>query len=190
MRGDENMKKILSIVCSILLMVSLFTPLSMYANEDDSKIYYGYRPVETDKKEPYYVDQYGRVSDEKPDSEIYVYVLYDSRWDNPGKSVIVSQYININGIVLRGAAGGTYGNSQYNCTMGVGLTIYFDSSTLNITSVGTPSIISFYCPCSPSGRSAPWATSYASQGRAYVNGYVTYYYHTTETLTGTGVWYF
>ena len=181
------MKKTIAILCSFLLLFFFAFPIR--ANEVDTMPINGYHPVNTQRDTPYYIDRFGNITSEVPSDDFYVEVLYDSRWDNNLlASSTASQYINIHGIILRGRAGGSYSNSQYNCRMDVGLYVYFNSSTLNITSVGSPTVIYFYCPTSSSGRSAPWATSYASGGRAYVTGYVTYYYYTTETLSGTASW--
>ena len=189
------MKKLYAWLCSLIMVFALAVPINAATtdntNPDGSLAYTGYRPVETDRNSPYFVDQYGNILDTAPAEGTYVEVLYDSRWDDTSTrsaNAQVQQYININGIVLRGPSSGYYASSFYNCTMSVGMYIYFDASSLYISSVGSPTILSFYCPCDASGRSAPWASSYASGGRAYATGYVTYRYHTVETLSGTGSW--
>lgn len=85
----------------------------------------GYRPVETDRNSPYFVDQYGNILDTAPAEETYVEVLYDSRWDDTTTrfaNAQVQQYININGIVLRGSSRGyvTYRYHRVDTLSGTG----------------------------------------------------------------------
>lgn len=186
------MKKIKTILCSILTSILLIGSFSLpiIAEEKQPIMYEGYRPVETDKTHPYFIDQYGNVTDVAPTEGTYVEVVYDSRWDQPitrSANTTVYQYININSITLKGSPTGHYASSWYNSRMDVGMTVYFSTTSTNITRVSAPDVLSFYCPLlSTSYYSNVRATSYASGGRAYATGYVTYTYPVVETLSGTG----
>lgn len=182
------MKKILIFFYTFILIITFMTPT--FAAENTTT-FCGYMPFETTNNEPYYVSENGTILKEKPSSGTYVEVLYDSRWDNtlvPNESRLTAyQYININGIVLKSSPNGHYANSIYYTKINVGMTVYFDTDTMRITKVADATVLYTNCPLLTS-HSAATVSAYASGGRAYAKGTITYYAPYVETLTGTGSW--
>ncbi|MEJ8738557.1 hypothetical protein WKT02_14000 [Erysipelotrichaceae bacterium HCN-30851] len=186
------MKKIvLGFLSAVLLSFPFVSVDTVHAKEiipNETNQVEGYLPVVTDKKSPYYVDQYGNILDEAPSEGTYVHVLYDSRWDtSPNARTTVYQYININNIQLKGSSSGHYSIDWYNTRINVGMTVYWDSKSYRVTKIENPSILSYNCPLL-SAHSEPWITTSVSGGRAVVKGYITYLEPYKETLTGSGSW--
>ncbi|CDD50543.1 unknown [Firmicutes bacterium CAG:308] len=186
------MKKLFVCIYSLLMLFAFSFPTlaATQDNANDTAIT-GYMPIEVTQTEPYYVDEEGNILKERPSTGMYVEVLYDSRWDNKeivnGTRATAYQYININNIVLKSSPTGHYANSIYYSRINVGMTVYFDTNTMRITSVDNASVLSTYCPILTS-HSAATVSAYASGGRAYATGYITYYDPYVETLSGTGSW--
>lgn len=199
MKIKSNIKLFFCGLLSCILLLSGMN-LNIYAQEKPlfkyNRYYNGRRIfcLASQRNTPYYVDQNGKILDTAPMGEPYVEVLYDSRWDTKTNSELTTragttayQYININGIVLKGSSGGHYSVSWYNTTINVGMYVYFNTSTLNITSVKDATVLYTNCPLISSHSNA-WVSASASGGRAHAKGYITYYEPYRETLTGSGSW--
>lgn len=200
MKIKSNSKLFFCGLLSFILLLSGMN-LNIYAQENtlssnttDITMEEGYSVLASQRNTPYYVDQNGKILDTAPMGEPYVEVLYDSRWDTKTNSELTTragttayQYININGIVLKGSSGGHYSVSWYNTTINVGMYVYFNTSTLNITSVKDATVLYTNCPLISSHSNA-WVSASASGGRAHAKGYITYYEPYRETLTGSGSW--
>lgn len=183
------MKKLLKkLVCSFASLFMLFSATPVMASEntpiDDAVI------IDTlagKVNESYVIDENGNQLGSLSTEVASVEVVYDGAWSGM-RAVNVPRTINVS-VICRGT--GVFADPMYNCTLYVTLTLYYNSSTNLITSIGAYNVYSYNAPGAPQNAKNPRCSASITNGGRSVTiyGYIDYSAVYSQTFSGSTTYY-
>lgn len=183
------MKKLIKkILCSFASLFVILSATPVMAEENTTIDNAVIVDTLADKmNESYVIDENGNQLGSLSTEVASVEVVYDGAWYGM-RAANVPRTINVS-VICRGT--GVFSDPMYNCTLRVTLTLYYNSSTNLITSIGAYNVYSYTAPGSPqNARNPRCSASITNGGRSVtIYGYIDYSAVYSQTFTGSTTYY-
>ena len=137
--------------------------------------------------ESYVIDENGNQLGSLSTEVASVEVVYDGAWSGM-RATNVPRTINVS-VICR--VTGIFSDPMYNCTLYVTLTLYYNSSTNLITSIGAYNVYNYSAPGAPQNSKNPRCSASITNGGRSVTiyGYIDYTAVYSQTFTGSTTYY-